>query len=149
KVKRDRLSLWMIDGRRETAHPVEKAEPDARSPVFSPDGKWLAFLSTRPRPQGWKQTPATPSQSDAAVDVWLMPGAGGVAIPLAGADKPYGRVFNDGFYGRLAFSPDGKKLAFVADDGQDPRTAQEKEAGALVVRDDQGEGYTGFGTAQL
>ncbi len=45
--------------------------------------------------------------------------------PLAGRDKPYGRVFNDPFYGRVAFSPDGKKLAFVADDGRDPRSPEE------------------------
>jgi dipeptidyl aminopeptidase/acylaminoacyl peptidase len=146
--KRERFSLWLVDGSKE-GRPAEKDEPDARSPVFSPDGKWLAFLSTRPRPRGWKQTPAVPSQSDPAVDVWLMPAAGGRAIPLAGKNKPYGRVFDDGFYGRLAFSPDSKRLAFVADDGKDPRSPQEKEANVEVVRDDQGERYTGYGTAQL
>src|SRR5205085_10769539 len=86
---------------------------------------------------------------DPAVDVWLMPAAGGRALPLAGKDKPYGRVFNDGFYGRLAFSADSKRLAFVADDGLDPHSTQEKDAEVEVVRDDQGEGYTGYGPAQL
>src|SRR5439155_10919089 len=42
-----------------------------------------------------------------------------------------------------------KRLAFVADNGKDPRSAQEKEANVEVVRDDQGEGYTGYGPAQL
>jgi dipeptidyl aminopeptidase/acylaminoacyl peptidase len=92
---------------------------------------------------------AVPPESDSATDVWLIPAAGGTAIPLAGPQKPYGRLFNDGFYGRLAFSRDGKKLAFVADDGSDPRTAEEIANQVQVVRPDQGEGYTGYGPAQL
>src|SRR5262245_45227692 len=147
--KRERNSLWLVDGRRDHARPAEKGEPDARAPVFSPDGKWLAFLSTRPRPDGWKQTPAAPPESDAATDVWLIAAGGGPALPLAGPDKPYGRVFDDGFYGRLAFSRDGRRLAFVADDGKDPRTPGERAADAELVRDDQGEGYTGYGAAQV
>ena len=147
--KRERFARWLVEGSKEKARPAEKDEPDARAPVFSPDGKWLAFVSTRPRPAGWKQTPAVPSQSDPAVDVWLMPAAGGAAIPLAGKDKPHGRVFADGFFGRLAFSPDSKRLAFVADDGKDARSAEEKEANVEVVREDQGEGYTGYGPGQV
>jgi dipeptidyl aminopeptidase/acylaminoacyl peptidase len=149
KTKTERNALWLVEGDPGKARSVEKDEPDAYAPIFSPDGKWVAFLSTRARPEGWKKTPGAPAQSDPATDVWLIPTAGGDAIPLAGEKKPYGRVFNDGFYGRLAFSPDGKKLAFVADDGKDGRTAAEKASGARVTRDDQGEGYTGWGTAQI
>jgi dipeptidyl aminopeptidase/acylaminoacyl peptidase len=58
-------------------------------------------------------------------------------------------VFTDGFYGRVAFSPDGTRLAFVADDGLDPRTPDELAADVYVVRPDQGEGYTGYRTAQI
>jgi dipeptidyl aminopeptidase/acylaminoacyl peptidase len=146
KGKTERFSLWR-GGEKPAA--MEADEPDARAPVFSPDGRWLAFLSTRPRPRGWKQTPPVPRESDPATDIWLVPTAGGTAIPLAGPEKPYGRVFNDGFYGRLSFSRDGKKLAFVADDGVDPRTPEEIDNEVLVVRPDQGEGYTGYGTAQV
>ena len=147
--KTDRHSLWLAEGSREKARPREAGQPDARTPVFSPDGRWIAFLSTRPRPDGWKQTPPAPPESDPATDVWLMPAGGGEAIPLAGPEKPYGRVFNDGFYGRLAFSPDGKRLAFVADDGKDPRTPEEIKNDVLIVRPDQGEGYTGYRAAQV
>ena len=54
---------------------MEAGEPDARAPVFSPDGRWIAFLSTRARPEGWKQTPPAPPESDPATDVWLIPAA--------------------------------------------------------------------------
>jgi dipeptidyl aminopeptidase/acylaminoacyl peptidase len=146
--RREHFSLWVAEGPGK-AHPLEEGEPDGRAPVFSPDGKWIAFLSTRPRPKGWKQIPPTPPESDTATDVWLLPAAGGKAVPLAGPDKSYGRVFNDGFYGRVAFSPDGRQLAFVADDGKDPRTPEEIKADVRVVRLDGGEGYTGYGPAHI
>src|SRR5688572_16717570 len=140
ETKRERHSLWVNDG---TPRALEPGEPDARAPLFSPDGKWIAFLSTRPRPQGWKQTPPVPAESEPATDLWLISAAGGEAVPLAGPEKPYGRVLSDPFYGRVAFSPDGTRLAFVADDGIDPRTPEELAADVTVVRPDQGEGYTG------
>jgi dipeptidyl aminopeptidase/acylaminoacyl peptidase len=146
--KQDRFSLWVAEGPGKTG-PLEEGEPDGRAPVFSPDGKWIAFRSTRPRPRGWGQIPPTPPESDPATDVWLLPAAGGKAVPLAGPDRPYGRVFLDDFYGRVAFSPDGKRLVFVADDGKDPRTPEEIKGGVRVVRPDGGEGYTGYGPAQV
>src|SRR5947209_5120840 len=99
-TRQDRHSLWLVEGQRDKVRPREQGEPDARMAIFSPDGRWLAVLSTRPRPAGWKQTPPVPLQSEPALDIWLMPRDGGPAIPLAGSDKPYGRVFNDNFYGR-------------------------------------------------
>ena len=90
-----------------------------------------------------------PLQSEAATDLWLVSSDGHRTLPLAGADKPYGRVFNDQFYGRVAFSPDGRRLAFIADDGRAQRTPEELAADLYVVRSDQGEGYTGYGTAQV
>ncbi|HEV3340201.1 MAG TPA: S9 family peptidase [Pirellulales bacterium] len=145
----ERFSLWTVDGEPSAARPLEAEEPDARSPLFSPDGRWVAVRSTRPRPPAWRQTPAVPPQSEAATDIWLVSADGRRVLPLAGKDKPYGRVFNDLFYARVAFSPDGRYLAFVADDGRDPRTPDEIAADVYVVRPDQGEGYTGYGTAQV
>ena len=147
ETKQERLSLWWKDASGYRA--LENGEPDARSATFSPDGKWIVVRSTRPRPEGWKQTPAVPLQSDPATDLWLISADGSKVLPLAGPDKPYGRVFNDAFYARVSFSPDGKHLAFIADDGKDPRTKEEAEADVYVVRADQGEGYTGYGTAQV
>ncbi len=148
-TKRQRYSLWRVEGSRKNSRPAEAEQPDARSPLFSPDGKWIVFRSTRPRPKGWKQTPSVPPESEAATDIWLIPAAGGKAIPLAGPKKPYGRLLGDRFYQRIAFSPDGTRLVFVADDGKDPRTPEEIDADVYIVRRDQGEGYTGYGPAQI
>ena len=157
QTKMRRHSLWFSWGDPLQASALEEGQPDGRAPLISPDGKWIAFLSTRPRPQGWEQTPAAPVYSEATVDIWLIPlrpaayqgGEKGIAIPLAGPDKPYGRVYPDANYGRLAFSPDGRRLLFIADDGDDPRSAAEIESDVMVTRQDQGEGYVGFGPADV
>jgi dipeptidyl aminopeptidase/acylaminoacyl peptidase len=150
KTKTERHALWMVEGKRENRKPLEKDEPDGRSPIVSPDGAWVAFLSARPR--GFPKAtppPSVPAYSDAAVDIWLYHVASGQVTPVGRANPPWGRVFHDGFYGRVAFSPDSKRLVFVADDGKDPRTKEEIENDVEIVRPDQGEGYTGYGTAQV
>ena len=149
KTKQERHSLWLVTEKRENRKPLEKDEPDGRNPVVSPDGKWIAFLSTRPRGDGWKQAPSVPAFSDVVVDIWLYDVGTDKVMPLGGPKKPWGRVFHDGFYGRVAFSADSKNLVFVADDGKDPRTKEEIENDVEIVRPDQGEGYTGYGPAQV
>jgi dipeptidyl aminopeptidase/acylaminoacyl peptidase len=149
KTKLQRHSLWFSAGEPLRSRPMEAGEPDARAPLISPDGKWIAFLSTRPRPKGWEQTPQAPVYSEPTVDIWLIATGGATAIPLAGREKPYGRVYPDQNYGRVAFSPDGRKLVFVADDGDDRRSDAEIAANVTVVREDQGEGYEGFGPSDV
>lgn len=144
-----RFSLWRMDGEAANRRALEEGEPDARSPMFSPDGKWIVFLSTRPHPNGKPAFEPVPTYSDPATDIWFMPAAGGKAIPLIGVRKPYGRVFSDPFYGHISFSPDGKRLVFVADDGVDPRTPEERANNVQLVREDQGEGYEGYRPAQI
>ncbi len=147
--RRIRYSLWRVQGDATNAKAMESGQPDARSPFFSPDGRWILFTSTRPLPDGSPAIDPVPAYSDPATDIWLMPAEGGRAIPLGGKNKPYGRVFTDRFYGNIAFSPDGKRLLFVADDGRDPRTPQEIANNVQIVREDQGEGYEGYGIAQI
>ena len=141
-------SLWRVDAGTEP-RPVEPGEPDASSPMVSPDGRWILFLSTRPFEDGTPAVVPVPPYSDQAADIWFLPLEGGPAIPLGGKGKPYGRVITDTFYGRIGFSPDGKRLLFVADDGRDRRTEQERRNNVIVVRDDQGEGYEGYSPTQV
>jgi dipeptidyl aminopeptidase/acylaminoacyl peptidase len=157
KTKTERHSLWLVTGKRENRKPLEKDEPDGRNPAVSPDGEWIAFLSTRQDPPIFPTTgntklfriPSAPPFSDPALDIWLYHVKSAKVIPLGTPGRPWGRVFHDGFYGRVAFSPDSKRLVFVADDGKDLRTREEIENEVEIVRPDQGEGYTGFGTAQV
>lgn len=141
-------SLWKVDAEG-NASAVEAGEPDASGLMLSPDGKWLLFLSTRPFADGSPAFQPVPPYTDPAADIWLMPLAGGKAVPLGGKGKAYGRVITDKFYGRVSFSPDGKKLLFVADEGLDLRTETEKKNNVLIVREDQGEGYEGYGPTQV
>ena len=140
-------SLWLVD--ESGSRAMEPGEPDAFSPLLSPDAKWIAFLSTKPFPDGTPAFTPVPPYSDPAADIWLIPTTGGKAIPLAGPEKPYGRVITDTFYGRVSFSPDGKRLLFVADEGKDVRTEEERRNNVTLVRDDQGEGYEGYGPTQV
>lgn len=141
-------SLWRMD---EGGQPraVEAGEPDAFGLQLSPDGKWILFLSTRPFADGTPAFKPVPPYSDTAADLWLMPASGGTAVPLGGKAKPHGRVITDKFYGRVAFSPDGRRLVFVADEGRDLRTEAERRNNVIVVREDQGEGYEGYGPMQV
>ena len=148
-TRAERFSLWLVPGDVKQARALEPGEPDARALVYSPDGRWIAVRSTRLAPAGFKPTPPAPPESDPATDIWLVASDGSRQVPLAGPDRPYGRVLLDPFYGRVAFSPDGKQLVFVADNGRDSRTPGELAGDFKIVRPDQGEGYTGFGTAQI
>jgi dipeptidyl aminopeptidase/acylaminoacyl peptidase len=152
KTKQERHSLWLVTDKRENRKPLEKDEPDGRSPVVSPDGQWIAFLSTRPRsPETLNALgrPPVPPYSDPAVDLWLYHVKTAKVLPILMIGRAPGRVFHDGFYGRIAFSPDSTKLVFVADDATSPRTKEEIENDVEIVRPDQGEGYTGYGPAQI
>lgn len=148
-----RQSLWSVTGNAMQRQALEAGEPDARRPILSPDGRWLAFLSTRNFSEGSPAFPPVPIWSEPATDIWLLRIEGGkttgAPLPLAGKQKTYGRVFSDPFYGRVAFSPDSRRLVFVADDGVDSRTPAERDLGVTIVREDQGEGYEGYGPAAV
>jgi len=86
------------------------------SPRFSPDGKWIAFLSGR---EGKK------------TQVWLLPRAGGEAAKLTDLKASVSA---------LSWSPDGTKLALVVsdvdpDDGDEAAEAAPKKTAKPIVLD--------------
>ncbi len=91
-----RGNLWMIptSGGVPTAFTAEEARDT--SPVWSPDGRWIAFLSNR----GGKRR----GRKEAAMQLWIIPSDGGEACQL---------TFFKADVSQPAWSPDGRALAFV------------------------------------
>ncbi len=99
KLDRPTTDLWRVrwdgsDGRALTRTPGS----DEWRPEWSPDGKWIAFLSDR-------------GGEAATTQVWLMPAASGEAVKLT--DFPGG-------VSDYAWSPDSRRLAVIALDRKRP-----------------------------
>src|SRR5690606_278949 len=107
----NRSDIWMAswDG---SAQVQLTFTPDSESSArFSPDGKWLAFLSSRTH--GKDSEKAGPGDDDGA-QLWLMDRRGGEArrvTEVAGSIEDY------------AWSPDGKQLVLVMQDPEPQQTA--------------------------
>ena len=100
------------------------ADADEWRPAFSPDGRWLAFLSDR-------------GGEDAKTQVWLMPADGGEAEVLT--DFPGGVVDFD-------WSPDAARLAVVVSDPEREKGEEEPKQPVPIVIDRHyfKEDYTGW-----
>ncbi len=82
-------NLWMAEtGRANSAEQYTFGDHNDHSPVWSPDGRWIAFLSNR----GDQTKPA---------QIYLIPTHGGEARPL---------TYIEGQISDLSWSPDGGRL---------------------------------------
>jgi len=90
--------LWRVsvDGKREQRLTVAGEHSDY-TPQWSPDGRWLAFLSDR--------------GDDETAQVWLMRSAGGAARALTAMK---------GGVSDFVWAPDSRELALIAADDPDP-----------------------------
>ncbi|HLH39561.1 MAG TPA: S9 family peptidase [Bryobacteraceae bacterium] len=91
--------IWVYDTATQETRQWTTSLKSESSPRWSPDGKYLAFLSDREENQ----------------QIWLMPSNSGEALQLTSGKNAVMQ---------FQWSPDGKTIAFLA---QDPPTAEEEK----------------------
>jgi dipeptidyl aminopeptidase/acylaminoacyl peptidase len=89
--------IWTISFDGKTEQQITSSESSESSPRWSPDGKYLAFTSSRPGKTAGNQ-------------VWLLPRSGGEALQLTEIDAKKGRLSG------YEWSPDSTRLALIIGD---------------------------------
>jgi dipeptidyl aminopeptidase/acylaminoacyl peptidase len=97
--------IWLVDADGTNAVQFTRGEESATSPAFSPDGRWLAFTTSREGDEG-DEAPQT--------QVWVIALAGGEAFPVTEAETGVSSY---------AWSPTGDRIAYIS---RDPETDEEK-----------------------
>jgi len=97
--------IWLVDADGTNAVQFTRGEESATSPAFSPDGRWLAFTTSREGDKG-DEAPQT--------QVWAIALAGGEAFPVTEAETGVSSY---------AWSPAGDRIAYLS---RDPETDEEK-----------------------
>ena len=103
-----RSSIWMVPAEGGEAKRFTYGPANAHSPSWSPDGRWLAFVSERKGETGDKSEKEQKERGKDKPQIWIIPTDGGEARQLTfmqhGANNP-------------VWSPDSKRLLCNADVG--------------------------------
>ncbi len=98
KADTHRTHIWVAQFNGAGERQMTFSDSSESSPLWSPDGRYLSFLSARPGPAKGRQ-------------VWVMDRRGGEAHQLTAVP---------GGVGSYAWSPDGKRLALVVQQPKPP-----------------------------
>ncbi len=102
--------LWIADTATGEGHQLTASKKSSTNAAWSPDGKWIAFLSDRPG-----QTSGSP---EGKKQIYVISADGGEARQLTKVETGV-NIF--------AWSPDSKKFAFTAEDPESKATKDRKE----------------------
>jgi dipeptidyl aminopeptidase/acylaminoacyl peptidase len=102
--------LWIVDTATVEGHQLTAPKKSSTNAAWSPDGKWIAFLSDRPG-----QISGTP---DGKKQIYVIAADGGEARQLTKAEAGVNN---------LVWSPDSKRLAFSAEDPEPKAMKDRKE----------------------
>ncbi len=87
-------SIWLLDNLQETYEPITKG-PSDKFPLWSPDGKKIAFISRR-----------TMDEKEKGAEIWIY--------SLVGKHEPRMLLKLKGGIENVRWSPDGRKLLFLS-----------------------------------
>src|SRR5436190_3892309 len=100
-----RSSIWVVSASGGEAKQLTRGMASTHSPSWSPDGRWLAFVSERESESQSKDEKEQKKHGKGKGQIWLLPTDGGEAHQLTfmqhGASGP-------------VWSPDSKRLLFNA-----------------------------------
>src|ERR1051326_1975434 len=122
-----RSAIWMVSSAGSEAKRFVAGQGNAHSPCWSPDGRWLAFVSDRVGEASGKNEKEQKQRGKGKGQIWLIPTDGGEAFQLTfmphGASDP-------------VWSPDSKQLVFSAHVGPlDEETEDGKQLPKVRVID--------------
>jgi Tol biopolymer transport system component len=102
--------LWVMDLPNGTPKRLTTGDDGEHSPVWSPDGKYIAYVS-------W---------SDEGGDIWRIPAAGGKSEKLSRAPA---------FYDEIAYSPTGARIVALRAPREQRAELNEELARPLIITD--------------
>src|SRR5262245_46305442 len=100
-VDGERDHIWVADARTGAARQITRGDWDDMSPAWSPDGRFLVFVSNRLRDADWRLI---------ETDLWVVRASGG---------KPRRLPTPAGLSAAPSWSPDGKWIAWLGHDRPD------------------------------
>ena len=101
--------LWIADTAMGERHALSARDGSSGSAAWSPDGRWIAFLSDRPG--ALKDSPAGKRQ------IYVMPADGGEAQQITKMENGVGA---------FEWTPDSARFVFVAE-GPEPKSMKERK----------------------